>query len=144
MWFGFCHLFGTDSGRYVNSLLRASYGARGAYAFSLLKQCCQKWPQTTSEDRICPLVWSEVSMGVETWAKQPTFEALEQAYFMTLLFFKCAFNSAFKPIQQPRLGRASGRSVPRVKWHVAKLMLDFKAWNVTLKWNPILLLVGPG
>lgn len=35
-------------------------------------------------------------MGVETWAKQLTFEALKQAYFMTLLFFKCAFNSAFK------------------------------------------------
>lgn len=53
---GFCHLFGTDAGRYVNSALCASYGARCAYAFSPLTQSCHKRSQTTSKDWVCPLV----------------------------------------------------------------------------------------
>lgn len=150
---GFCHLFGTDAGWYVNPVLRASYGAQCAYAFSLLTQSCYKRSQTTSKDWVCPLVWIDGSMGVETWTKQPPFEELKGAklvfchfLFHYLGFSKCVFKTAFKPVQPSRYDRASARSLPRVKCHVAKLMrmLGLKARNVTLKWNLTLLLVSCG
>lgn len=88
-----------------------------------------KLSQTTSKDWVCPLVWIDGSVGVETWTKQPPFEELKGAklavlsfLFHCLGFSKCVLKTAFKPVQQSKYDRASACSLPRVKWHVAKLM----------------------